>query len=182
MLEASRIYRYSGWQRFWQLEMPFSAIGLVWNSIVSVAGGWFALIFCETFTMGDSQLSVARPGQLHPNRDLRRQRARLLAGIATVILIVVATDQLLWRPLIAWSDKFKFEQVESAEQVTSPILELLRRSTILPKPSRPHLESRGGAGLPAYGANQGMPRGEAARRDQSRQSLAGALGAGSGGR
>ena len=52
MLEASRVFRYSGWQRFWQLEMPFSAIGLVWNSIVSVAGGWFALIFCETFTMG----------------------------------------------------------------------------------------------------------------------------------
>jgi NitT/TauT family transport system permease protein len=55
----------------------------------------------------------------------------LLAGIATVILIVVATDQLVWRPLIAWSDKFKFEQVESAEHVTSPILELLRRSKIL---------------------------------------------------
>jgi NitT/TauT family transport system permease protein len=54
----------------------------------------------------------------------------LLAGIATVILIVVATDQLLWRPLVAWSDKFKFEQVESAEQVTSPILELIRRSKI----------------------------------------------------
>ena len=50
MREASRIYRFSAWQRFWQLEMPFSAIGLVWNSIVSVAGGWFALIFCETFT------------------------------------------------------------------------------------------------------------------------------------
>jgi len=51
MIEASRIYRYSAWQRFWQLEMPFAAIGLVWNSIVSVAGGWFALMLCETFTM-----------------------------------------------------------------------------------------------------------------------------------
>jgi len=50
MIEASRIYRYSAWQRFWQLEMPYAAIGLVWNSIVSVAGGWFALIACEMFT------------------------------------------------------------------------------------------------------------------------------------
>ena len=71
MIEASRIYRYSGWQRFWQLEMPFSTIGLVWNSIVSVAGGWFALIFCETFTMGESQLPTARLGQLHPDRNQR---------------------------------------------------------------------------------------------------------------
>ena len=52
MIEASRIYRYSAWQRFWQLEMPYSTIGLVWNSIVSVAGGWFALMACEMFTMG----------------------------------------------------------------------------------------------------------------------------------
>jgi NitT/TauT family transport system permease protein len=57
MLEASRIYRYSAWQRFWQLEMPYAAIGLVWNSIVSVAGGWFALMACEMFTMGTATSS-----------------------------------------------------------------------------------------------------------------------------
>ena len=130
MLEASRIYRYSGWQRFWQLEMPFSAIGLVWNSIVSVAGGWFALIFCETFTMGDRNFQLPGLGSYIQTATYAGDVHALLAGIATVILIVVATDQLIWRPLIAWSDKFKFEQVESAEQVTSPILELLRRSRI----------------------------------------------------
>ena len=67
MIEASRIYRYSAWQRFWQLEMPYAAIGLVWNSIVSVAGGWFALILCEMFTMGDRNFQLARPRQLHSN-------------------------------------------------------------------------------------------------------------------
>jgi NitT/TauT family transport system permease protein len=130
MLEASRIFRYSGWQRFWQLEMPFSTIGLVWNSIVSVAGGWFALIFCETFTMGDRNFQLPGLGSYIQTATYAGDVRALLAGIATVILIVVATDQLVWRPLIAWSDKFKFEQVESAEQVTSPILELLRRSKI----------------------------------------------------
>ncbi len=131
MLEASRVFRYSGWQRFWQLEMPFSAIGLVWNSIVSVAGGWFALIFCETFTMGTRNFQLPGLGSYIQSATNNGDVHALLAGIATVVLIVVATDQLVWRPLIAWSEKFKFEQVESAEQVTSPILELLRRSRIL---------------------------------------------------
>ena len=130
MIEASRIYRYSGWQRFWQLEMPFSAIGLVWNSIVSVAGGWFALIFCETFTMGNRNFQLPGLGSYIQAATNEGNVSALLAGIATVIVIVVATDQLIWRPLIAWSDKFKFEQVEAADQVKSPVLELLRRSKI----------------------------------------------------
>jgi NitT/TauT family transport system permease protein len=131
MLEASRIYRYSAWQRFWQLEMPYSAIGLVWNSIVSVAGGWFALMACEMFTMGTRNFQLPGLGSyLQTAADSGDIRA-LLAGFTTVILIVVATDQLAWRPLIAWSDKFKFEQVESADRVTSPILELIRRSSLL---------------------------------------------------
>jgi NitT/TauT family transport system permease protein len=130
MLEASRIYRYSAWQRFWQLEMPYAAIGLVWNSIVSVAGGWFALIFCETFTMGDRSFQLPGLGSYIQTATNAGDVRALLGGIGTVILIVVATDQLVWRPLIAWSDKFKFEQVESAERVTSPVLEVLRRSAL----------------------------------------------------
>jgi NitT/TauT family transport system permease protein len=130
MIEASRIYRYSGWQRFWQLEMPYAAIGLVWNSIVSVAGGWFALIACEMFTMGDRNFQLRGLGSYLQTATASGDVQALVAGFAVVILIVVATDQLIWRPLIAWSDKFKFEQVESADRVTSPILELLRRSTL----------------------------------------------------
>jgi NitT/TauT family transport system permease protein len=131
MLEASRIYRYSAWQRFWQLEMPYAAIGLVWNSIVSVAGGWFALIACEMFTMGDRNFQLPGLGSYLQTATNSGDVKALLAGIAVVILIVVATDQVVWRPLIAWSDKFKFEQVESADRVTSPILTLLQRSTLL---------------------------------------------------
>ena len=131
MTEAARIYRYSAWQRFWQLEMPYAAIGLVWNSIVSVAGGWFALMLCEMFTMGDRNFQLPGLGSYMQSAADSGDVGSLLIGILTVILIVVATDQLVWRPLIAWSDKFKFEQVESADRVTSPILELLRRSTLL---------------------------------------------------
>ncbi len=130
MIEASRVYRYSAWQRFWQLEMPYASIGLVWNSIVSVAGGWFALIFCETFTMGDRNFQLPGLGSYIQTATYSGDVRALISGIAAVVLIVVATDQLIWRPLIAWSDKFKFEQTESADRVTSPILELLRRSTL----------------------------------------------------
>jgi NitT/TauT family transport system permease protein len=139
MIEASRIYRYSAWQRFWQLEMPFAAIGLVWNSIVSVAVGWFFLITCEMFPLGKRSFRLpglgsylqtaasANPVDFHA----------LLWGLGVLVLIIVATDQLLWRPLIAWSEKFKFEQTESASRVTSPILALLQRSTTLTRlPSR----------------------------------------------
>jgi NitT/TauT family transport system permease protein len=131
MTEAARIYRYSAWQRFWQLEMPYAAIGLVWNSIVSVAGGWFALMLCEMFTMGDRNFQLPGLGSYMQSAADSGDVRSLLIGILTVILIVVATDQLVWRPLIAWSDKFKFEQVESADRVTSPILELLRRSALV---------------------------------------------------
>ncbi|MGA8043129.1 MAG: ABC transporter permease subunit, partial [Terracidiphilus sp.] len=133
MMEASRIYRFSAWQRFWQLEMPFAAIGLIWNSIVSVAGGWFFLIACEMFPLGNrffrlpglgsylQTAASANPVDLHA----------LIWGLVVLVLIIVATDQLLWRPLIAWSDKFKFEQVESSTRVTSPLLALFHRSSFL---------------------------------------------------
>ena len=130
MVEASRIFRYSAWQRFWQLEMPYAAIGLVWNSIVSVAGGWFALIACEMFTMGDRNFQLPGLGSYLQTATASGDIRALVSGFVVVILIVIATDQLIWRPLIAWSDKFKFEQVESADRVTSPILELLRRSNL----------------------------------------------------
>jgi NitT/TauT family transport system permease protein len=131
MVETARIYSYSAWQRFWQLEMPYAAIGLVWNSIVSVAGGWFALMICETFTMGDRSFQLPGLGSYIQSATDSGDIRALLSGISVVVLIVVATDQLVWRPLIAWSDKFKFEQVESADRATSPILDLLRRSEFL---------------------------------------------------
>ena len=133
MTEAARIYRFSPWQRFWQLEMPFAAIGLIWNSIVSVAGGWFFLITCEMFTFGDRSFRLPGLGsflQTAASADPVDMHG-LLWGLAVLILIIVATDQLLWRPLIAWSDKFKIEQVESTKRVTSPILTLLQRPSLL---------------------------------------------------
>ena len=133
MIEASRIYRYSAWQRFWQLEMPFAAIGLIWNSIVSVAGGWFFLIVCEMFPLGDRLFRLPGLGSYLQTAAsaVPVDTHALVWGLLVLVLIIVATDQLIWRPLIAWSDKFKFEQVESATRATSPILTLFQRSSTL---------------------------------------------------
>jgi NitT/TauT family transport system permease protein len=88
-------------------------------------------MLCEMFTMGDRNFQLPGLGSYIQSAANGGDVAALLSGIAMVILIVVATDQLVWRPLIAWSDKFKFEQVESADRVTSPVLEMMRRSTLL---------------------------------------------------
>jgi NitT/TauT family transport system permease protein len=129
--EASNIYRFSAWQRFWQLELPHAAIGLVWNSMVSVAGGWFFLMACEMFVLGNRDFRLPGLGSYLQTAASKGDQRGMLWGSFTMILIIVATDQLIWRPVIAWSDKFKLEQVESSTRATSPILNALRHSTVL---------------------------------------------------
>lgn len=129
--EAVSIYRFSAWQRFWHLELPFAAIGLIWNSIMSVAGGWFFLIACEMFVLGKRDFRLPGLGSYLQTAASTGNIHAMLAGLVMMILIVVATDQLIWRPIIAWSDRFKFEQTETGERITSPILEIIRQSHFL---------------------------------------------------
>jgi len=128
--EAGRIYHFSGWQRFIQLEMPSGVIGLLWNSMVSVAGGWFFLMACEMFPLGNRQFRLPGLGSYLQTAASAGDVRSIIQGIAAMIVIIVATDQILWRPLIAWSDKFKFEQVESNAHAGNPILRLLQRSKL----------------------------------------------------
>jgi NitT/TauT family transport system permease protein len=129
--EACKINRFSPLQRAFQLELPFAAIGLVWNSMVSVANGWFLLMICEMFPLGSRHFRLPGLGSYLQTAANEGDSHATIYGLLTVVAIIVATDQLLWRPLIAWSDKFKFENVESADRSRSPILDLLRRSNIL---------------------------------------------------
>jgi NitT/TauT family transport system permease protein len=129
--EASNVFRFSAWQRFWQLELPYSAIGLVWNSMVSVAGGWFFLMACEMFVLGDRDFRLPGLGSYLQTAASTGDTHGMLWGSVTMIVIIVATDQLVWRPVIAWADKFKFEQGESTSRKTSPILYMLQNSAAL---------------------------------------------------
>ncbi len=129
--EASGVFRFSAWQRFWQLELPYAAIGLVWNSMVSVAGGWFFLMACEMFVLGDRDFRLPGLGSYLQTAASAGDSHGMLWGSVAMILIVVATDQLVWRPVIAWADKFKFEQGESTSRKSSPILYMLQNSSAL---------------------------------------------------
>src|SRR6201991_1504216 len=126
--EAATIYKFSHWQRFTQVELPYAAIGLVWNSMMSVAGGWFFLMACEMFVLGTNDFRLPGLGSYLQTAAGTGNYAAILWGLFTMIAIIVATDQLIWRPVIAWSDKFKFEQVESGSRVRSPLLHLLQHS------------------------------------------------------
>jgi NitT/TauT family transport system permease protein len=129
--EAASIYKFSRLQRLIQLELPYSAIGLVWNSMVSVAGGWFFLMACEMFVLGTRDFRLPGLGSYLQTAASTENKIAMTWGILTMIAIIVATDQLIWRPVIAWSDKFKFEQVESGSRVRSPLLHLLQHSRAL---------------------------------------------------
>ena len=129
--EASRIYKFSRLQTFLQLELPYGAIGLVWNSMVSVAGGWFFLMACEMFVLGNRDFRLPGLGSFLQSAASAGDTPAILWGLAAMIAVIVAIDQLIWRPAIAWSDKFKFEQVESKEAGGSAVLNLLRGSPLL---------------------------------------------------
>jgi NitT/TauT family transport system permease protein len=129
--EASTIYRFGKWQRFFQLELPYGAIGLIWNSIVSVAGGWFFLMACEMFVLGKRDFRLPGLGSYLQTAAGNGDTAAMLWGLAFMIGVILLIDQVVWRPAIAWSNKFKFEQVESSHAPTSPLLHVLRNSRAL---------------------------------------------------
>jgi NitT/TauT family transport system permease protein len=136
MLEAAELYRLSRWQKFLQLELPNTAISLVWNSMMSVAGGWFSLMVCEMFVLGNRDLRLPGLGSYLQTASNAGSIRSILWGLAAMIGVIVLIDQLIWRPIIAWSEKFKFEQIEASQVPTSPILNFLLRSKLVRKLSR----------------------------------------------
>jgi NitT/TauT family transport system permease protein len=128
MREAATTYRFSWWQRFVEMELPFAAIGLVWNSMMSVAGGWFFLMACEMFVLGSRDFRLPGLGSYLQTAASAGDTRSILWGIAAMITVIVLLDQLVWRPVIAWAEKFKVEQVESTNAPRSWVLDLFRHS------------------------------------------------------
>jgi NitT/TauT family transport system permease protein len=133
MHEAAQVYRWSWWQKLVQMELPFSAIGLVWNSMISVASAWFYLIACEMFVLKNRDFRLPGLGSYLQTAANASDTRAIVWGLAAMIGVIVAMDQLIWRPIIVWAEKFKFEQVESAHAQHSPVLDLLRSSRIVPR-------------------------------------------------
>ena len=131
LVEAAGVYRLRWWQRFTQLELPCAAIGLVWNSMMSVAGGWFFLMACEAFVLNNRDLRLPGLGSYLQTAANAGDTGAVVWGLTAMIAVIVLMDQVIWRPTIAWAEKFKFEQVEAAQTPRSPILTLFRRSRVL---------------------------------------------------
>ncbi len=129
--EVSAIARLRPWQRFFKLEVPSSMIGLIWNSMMSWAGGWFFLMASEQFVLGDRSFQLPGLGSYLQVAANTGDTVALLLGLGTLIVLIVLLDVVFWRPLVAWADKFKLEVSSEAEPPTSPVLSLLRRSTLV---------------------------------------------------
>jgi NitT/TauT family transport system permease protein len=129
--EVATVYRFGIWKTFKWVELPFSTMGLVWNSMMSMAGGWFFLTVVEGFNLGDREFQLPGLGSfIQVAVDNNRYGAMLWALLA-MVLMIVGLDQLLWRPIVVWAQKFRVEEGGSQEQMTSWFLTLLRRSHIL---------------------------------------------------
>src|SRR5271165_242728 len=131
MREAAKIYRFSWYQRFTRCELPYAAIGLVWNSMMSVAGGWFFLMACEMFVLGNDDFRLPGLGSYLQTAASAGDTRSILWGIGTMIAVIVLLDQIVWRPVIAWAEKFKVEQVESTDAPQSWFLDLVEHSRLL---------------------------------------------------
>ena len=129
--EASTIYGFNWRQRFRWLELPFSAMGLVWNSMMSMAGGWFFLMINEAFVLGDHDFRLPGIGSYMSVAVARGDTRAMMLAITAMVIMIVVLDQLLWRPVVAWAQKFRLEEGGFQESVSSWFLNWLRRSTIV---------------------------------------------------
>jgi NitT/TauT family transport system permease protein len=130
-LEASTIYRFDWWQRFKWVELPFSTIGLVWNSMMSMAGGWFFLMITESFVLGRRDFRLPGIGSYMSVAVAKGDRAAMVWAIVAMVLMIVTLDQLLWRPVVVWSQKFRVEEGAEEAPSSSWFYDWVRRSMLV---------------------------------------------------
>ena len=132
--EAARMYRLTKWQRFWKLDVPSSMIGLVWNMMMSMGGGWFFLTASEAVTVfvGGKGLTESLPGigSYMGAAAAEGSYTKVTIAIVTMVILVVGTNFFVFRPLVAWTERFRLETSASTERPKSVVLDALRRSAI----------------------------------------------------
>jgi len=129
--EATRSFRLTGWQRFWRLDVPFGVPGLVWNTMLSMSGGWFFVVASEAITIGDKTWTLPGIGSYVAEALDKRDFSAVLWAILAMLVVILLYDQLLFRPLVAWSAKFRFEMTAGAVAEDPWVLKLVRRTAVL---------------------------------------------------
>jgi len=135
--EASRSFRFSGWQRFWRLEVPFAMPGLIWNTMMSMSGGWFFVVASEAISVGNLQIALPGIGSYVARAIQERDLYAVWCAIIAMTVTILIYDQLLFRPLVAWADKFRYEQTAAQTMPRSWILDLFQRTRIMRAIGRP---------------------------------------------
>jgi NitT/TauT family transport system permease protein len=135
--ECARHFRLSAWLRFWRLEVPFAAPGLIWNTMMSMSGGWFFVVASEAITVGDTTVTLPGIGSWIALAIAREDLGAIALAVGTMAIVILAYDQFVFRPIIAWADKFKFEQTAAQERPQSWVYDLIRRTKVLRRLTAP---------------------------------------------
>jgi NitT/TauT family transport system permease protein len=125
--EVSRQFGFSPWRRFLRLELPFATPGLVWNVMMSMSGGWFFVVASEAITVGKTTIALPGIGSWLALAIERQDMRAVAVGVAAMAVVILAYDQLMFRPIVAWADKFRFEQTASQDRPSSWVYDLVRR-------------------------------------------------------
>ncbi len=133
LLEVSCGFHLTPWQRFWKLDVPFSMPGLLWNMMMSMSGGWFFIVASEAITVGNNTYTLPGIGAYLAQAILHKDLHAVGWVLLAMTLVILAYDQLLFRPLIAWADKFRMETTQSGKTPTSWVLNLMRRTRLIHK-------------------------------------------------
>jgi NitT/TauT family transport system permease protein len=126
--EAARGFHFSGWLEFWRLDVPFAMPGLIWNMMMSMSGGWFFVVASEAITVGDKTIVLPGIGAYLAQAIIDKNLAAVGWVILAMVVVIVIYDQLLFRPLVAWAEKFRFEQTAAQISPESWFLDLMKRT------------------------------------------------------
>src|SRR5712675_349880 len=126
--EAASVFQLSGWQRFWRLELPFAMPGLLWNMMMSMSGGWFFVVASEAISVSNQSIKLPGVGSYIALAIEQRDLGAIGWAIGGMLVGIVLYDQLFFRPLLAWADKFRFEEGTSDTAPTSWLLTWMRRT------------------------------------------------------
>jgi NitT/TauT family transport system permease protein len=130
LLEAARAFRLSPWQKFWRLDVPYAMPGLVWNTMLSMSGGWFFVVASEAITVGNTSFALPGIGSYVALALRQKNLLAILYAILAMLIVILLYDQLLFRPLVAWSGKFRFETTAAAASPDPWMLKLIRQTRV----------------------------------------------------
>ncbi len=135
--EAARSFHLSGWQRFWRIEVPFAMPSLVWNMMMSMSGGWFFVVASEAIAVGTHAIALPGIGSYVALAIAERNLAAVGWALGAMLIVIGLYDQLVFRPLVAWSDKFRLGEAADTEVSRDWVLTLFRRTRLLRSASVP---------------------------------------------